>query len=254
MSRRKYVKRGQRYGLVADSNNPPTMQASDATRPIRYGTEWIYHSVPSDSQGDTSACVGYAWAGWMESMIRKHVGRDALAPGEQIDGEAIWRAGREMFYPRDRVEAGGLLLEHGFEAAVALGILPRGSVLVRCRSNDAVALSLVMRGNPLVIAQALHDGWNFPNAESGFIRRATGDRLAGHAILLSGVTKQRGDPFYYISNSWGTGWGWHGLCMISEPHYRINTLAMPAYAVMPDGWTEHGGWRRWTKLRPETAR
>lgn len=254
MSRRRlFVKRGQRYGLIADPNNPPaTLANSHGT--IRYGTEWVYHSLPSDSQGDLGACVGYAWANWLECMIRRHIGREALKPGQQIDGEAIWRKGRQMFYPRERIEAGGLLLDHGYEAMLAMGLLPKGSMLVRVNRNDAVALSLVLRGNPLVIAQALHRGWNYPNKESGFIPREKGNPWEGHAVLLTGCTKQRGDPFYLVSNSWGTGWGWQGLCMLSEPHYRINTLAMPAYAVMPDGWTEHDGWRRWTKMRPETAK
>jgi hypothetical protein len=252
MSRRKHVKRGQRYGLVADPHNPPLANAKDYG-PIAYNAEWIYHSVPSDSQGDLGACVGYAWANWMEAMLRKHLGRDVLSPGEQIDGEAIWREGRRRFYPREREEDGGLLLEHGFEAALSMGILPKGSTLVRLRRNDPVALASAIRGNPLVIAQALHEHWNFPRKDNGFILRAKGDRFSGHAIVLSGITKQRGQPFYVITNSWGTTWGWHGLCLLSESHYRLNTLAMPAYAVLPDGWTAHEGWRRWVKMRPETA-
>lgn len=253
MIRRRFVRRGQRYGLVADPHNPPATLASEAG-PIRYGVEWLYHALPSDSQGDLGACVGYAWATWMEAMIRKHVGRHAIAPGWQIDGEAIWRTGREMFYRGERVEDGGLLLEHGHEAMLAMGILPRGSQLMRMRRNDPTAISLVLRGNPLVIAQALHRGWNFPEKESGFIRRDKGNAWEGHAICLAGVTKQRGEPFYYIANSWGTSWGWNGLCLLSEPHYRLNTLAMPAYSILPDGWSEDRGWTKWLKYRPETVR
>jgi len=254
MSRRKHVKRGQRFGLIPDTGNAPLATPVRTASAIAYNAEWIYHSVPSDSQGDLGACVGYAWANWLEAMLRKHLGRDVLRPGEQIDGEAIWREGRRMFFPRERVEDGGLLLEHGFEAAVKLGVLPAGSQLVRVRRNDPGALSQVLRGNPLVIAQALHDGWNFARKDNGFIPRQKGEPWMGHAILMSGITRQRGEPFYYISNSWGTAWAWNGVCLMSEPHYRLNTLAMPAYAVLPDGWIGHDGWKRWVKMRPETVR
>lgn len=255
MTSRKYVKKGQRYGLIPDLGNPGVVSSQHAgTPPVAYNTEWLYHILPSDSQGDLGACVGYAWATWFEAMLRKHVGRGVFSPGEQIDGEAIWRKGRRMFWANEPEEDGGLLLEHGFEAALALGILPPGSKLARCRRIDVAALSQNLMECPLVIAAALHDGWNFPQPESGFIRRMKGDPWQGHAIVLGGLTHQRGEPFYMIPNSWGTGWGWNGIAMLSEPHFRLNNLAMPAYAVLPTGWTGHEGWRRWIKQRPETAR
>lgn len=254
MSRRKFVKRGQRYGLVADPHNPQTLAKPAKAGPVHYTTEWLYHALPSDSQGDLGACVGYAWACWLEAMIRKHIGRHAIASGWQIDGEAIWRTGREMFYRGERVEDGGLLLEHGHEAMLAMGILPKGSQLMRMRRNDVSALSLVLRGNPLVIAQALHKHWNWPRKESGLISRGKGNSWEGHAICLTGLTKQSLTDYYYICNSWGTDWAWQGICMMSESHYRLNTLAMPAYSLLPDGWTEDLGWTRHLKYRPETKK
>jgi len=228
-------------------------QALSSADGIDYSSEWVYHGIPSDSQGDLGACVGYAWANWYESMLRKYVGRDVLAAGEQIDGEAIWREGRRTFYPDEPVEAGGMLLEHGFCAALDMEILPPGSELVKLKSNSITAIGYALKRNPLVIAQATHGNWQLPNNENGLIANRRGDVYAGHALMLIGITKQAGVPFVLVQNSWGIDWAWHGIGMMSEPHYQGNTMDAPHFAVLPPGWELHQGWRSYIKRRPETA-
>jgi hypothetical protein len=249
----KYLTKSTRYGLPP--GRAPYMPPAEASesRKIRYSSEWLMHSIPVDSQGDTNACVGYTTANWIEAMLRKTHGRDVLKPGQQIDGEAIWRRGREMFWPKESVESGGLWLWQGFEAAIDMGVLPPATATKEIKSLKFEVLSEEMAKYPLAMAQATHNGWNFPQRESGFIKRMKGDPAAGHAVLMVAMLKQGGKPYAMLQNSWGLDWGWHGCGILSESHWQLNALTVCCTAELPPMWRAWGGWRRFIKDRPETA-
>lgn len=249
----KYITKGRVWGVKPPMAGgvPPAMRSDDGR--IKYTSEWIYHSIPVDSQGGTNACVGYTTANWVEAMLRKTYGRDILAPGEQIDGEGIWRRGRQMFWPNETVESGGLWLRQGFQAAIELGILPPGTTITEPSVNNFEHMSRHLETSPVAIAQATHQGWEMPRKDNGFIERKKGDPYQGHAILCVGLTMQAGKPFLVLQNSWGLDWGWHGLGILSESHYQLNALSTFCTAKLPPSWPQWDGWREHVKHRPETA-
>jgi C1A family cysteine protease len=251
--RRKYLRKTTRYGVLPSPEGKPPVLSRLAEADVSHTVEWAYHSIPVDSQGGTNACVGYSTANWLEAMLRKHLGRDVLKPTEQIDGELIWRTGREMFFPDEPVEDSGLWLHHGFKAAIALGLLPPGTIVQEVRQNRLDVLSQRLKEAPLVMAQATHQQWNNPKRESGFIKKAKGDVYAGHAVLMVGITQQAGKNFVLLQNSWGLDWGWHGLGLLSEAHYYLNNMAPCCTAKLPEGWQSYDGWRKYVHIRPETA-
>lgn len=210
---------------------------------IQYTTEWIYHSIPATSQGDTNACVGFTVANWIEAMLRKDLGRDILKRNQQIDGVKIWETGRKMFFPNEPVADGGLWLDHGFRAAIAMGLLPDDSIVQEVNLNNFDSISRFLADTPLAMAQATHSQWNHADSDSGFIRKRKGDPYAGHAILMVGMTKQKGVPYAIFQNSWGLDWGWHGLGLLSEAHYLQNTLSNCYTALLHPDWHRSSTWR-----------
>lgn len=203
---------------------------------------WLPHAVPAENQNGDS-CVGHAWANWIELMLRRHCGRQVLAEGEQIDGDAIWKYGRQRFWHGDL--HGGLYLDQGFWACKELGLLPPGAELVQCLRgwrDQGVALEIA----PLIVGHAVHDGWWKPDPKSGCLDHApvAAGRNGYHATCRIGRLIQGDTHFYQGLNSWGSDWGWHGTFLMTESEDAEGRMSDGPYsAALPQGWESWEGWR-----------
>lgn len=208
---------------------------------------WQNWAVPTINQNGPSCC-GQAWANWMEMMVRRYIGMDALKEGEEIDGYAIWKRAREMFYNGSL--AGGLSLNEGFEAMLDMGILPPGSMLVDIAPlTDAICLAL--QETPLVQGHIVHSGWYDPNPENGCIDHTghPGPGDGGHATCLIGHTIQKGRIYFVSQNSWGKDYGMAGYFTMSEDEWFEGYIGQgPCTASMPDGWEKWDGWRKFVTM------
>jgi hypothetical protein len=216
---------------------PATLGAT----PVSPYSAWTRYAIPTYNQNFPS-CVGHATANWFEMMLRRHVGRDVLKPGQQLDGDAIWRKARAMFYPREKVESGGLLMDHGFRAAIALGLLPPDSG-VMCVHMDVGMISRMLRTEPVLQGTAVHAGWQHPSPESGQIPFKMPDPKAGHATCIVGVLEQDGEPYVLFQNSWGKSWGMGGYGLLRADQWEQCLLGPVAVCKLPDNWIAWNGWR-----------
>jgi hypothetical protein len=228
----------------------PEIHAPPMESPAALAYNWSQHAVPTINQHGPS-CAGQAWANWLELMIRRHLGQDALKPGEQIDGYAIWKRGRELFDNGSLV--GGLTLFEAFHAARDLGILPPDSIMVDIEpTQDAMAQALA--NTPLVQGHRVSDGWYETNPENGCLDHSKlpkpGD--GGHATLLLSPVVQ-GDKLFWLSqNSWGPDYGYHGYFLMSNAMWQACYLGDgPATATLPVPLTAWDGWRKYVTTNPQ---
>jgi hypothetical protein len=206
--------------------------------------QWSRYVLPADNQGDEPSCVGRAWAGWLEAMLRRHGGPDVVAKlrGVQIDASAIWRQGREMFH--DDL-SGGLHLHEGGEAAIKLGILPLGTEMVRVREDwHAAGEALCM--TPLIQAHGLGAGWHYPSPLNGCIdhsKPTEPGRYGYHATLLLERFTDPTGKWIFFQNSWKVSWGFHGFGLLASDLWRNSLIPSGLWtASLPENWLEHRGW------------
>jgi hypothetical protein len=194
-----------------DRDTPIFVRSDMAASDIREVT-WFDWCLPTYSQ-DGDSCVGHSWANWLECMLRRRLGPEAIHRGMQVDGHAIWRRGREMFWGGKMT--GGLYLDQGCLAAVDLGILSKSAAPVRIERTIS-AQSLQLRDTPLVVGHAVHAGWYNPSRENGCIDHAPRPDGSGyHATLRVGVLYQGNSWYYAGQNSWGSDWGWRGYFLMT---------------------------------------
>lgn len=223
----------------ADSKFKVTARRKDVVEGGVVFSTWA-KSVSSSVQQVGPSCCGYAWGNWMSMMLRK--AGCGLGDDERIDGYAIWRKGREMFWGGGN---GGLYLSQGFLAAQELGIIPKEAKLVEV-SNDPVSISHALMSTPIIVGSILDEGWDEPSLENGCLDHRedidVGD--GAHATVMIGIMEQKGQIFYLSLNSWGE-WGWHGMFVATEQRTSDMMMLDGPYAVeMPKGWESDKGWKK----------
>lgn len=205
---------------------------------------WSRYACPADDQGQEPSCVGRAWAGWVEIMIRAYISPTAIPFGWQIDARAIWRRGREMFW--GGTLTGGLYLHQGLAAAVDLGILPPGTAPIRVDgSMESLGAALVQA--PVVQANVVSAGWYDPLHENGYIshnKPPDAGKYGLHATLLLERAWQHDRCYCLLQNSWGTDWGWQGLGLMGYRSWFDSLAANSLYSAQTPGWPR---WRGWSK-------
>jgi hypothetical protein len=241
---RRNLRRPAPAGMVQDE--PPQLLPQPLPEPYN----WTQHAIPTINQHGPS-CAGQAWANWMELMIRRYIGQDALRPGEQIDGHAIWRRGRELFDGGSLV--GGLTLFQAFHAMKDLGIVPEGAMMLDVTAAPA-AMCEALLTSPLVQGHLVSEGWYETNPENGCIDHSKlpkpGD--GGHATLLLDPVIQDGALYWLSQNSWGPDYGFHGYFLMSDSMWHHCYLGDgPVTAILPDGWTAAEGWRKHVTTTPK---
>lgn len=209
---------------------------------------WYDYCLPAQNQNGPS-CVGQAWANWLECMLRRYVGRDRFAFGEQIDGELIWRRGRKLFWGNKM--NGGLYLHQGFAAMMDLKMLPPGSMLSRV-APDWFSVSETLSKTPIVQAHHVHTGWYRPHKISGTISHTESPSEADgyHATLLIALGHHEGTPYRVGQNSWGKDYGRHGYFVMTEKEWFEGACPDGLFtAILPIGWERWPGWKpSWPKF------
>jgi hypothetical protein len=206
---------------------------------------WIRYVLPSEQQRGP-CCVGMAWANWLEAMLR-HWAPHVLPRGTwQLDGERVWRRGRELFWKGDL--EGGLYPSQGFAALLDLGWIPPDSRLRKIGSNWAAVGAALLAG-PICQGHHVHAGWYRPAPENGCLDHAPvpteGDGY--HETLLIGRAVQIRDGeatrFFQGLNSWGNAWGWHGCYLMTEAEWREGLMPDGLYTADVCNLAGWPGWR-----------
>lgn len=186
--------------------------------PLRAGPDvsWLPRCRVGDNQGEDGACVIFALASWSEIMqVRAISDRECQA----VYAQALKDAGRD---------GGGLLFQEGFLAAQKAGWLP-GYARLRLVTDLAELVH-----QPLLVGHEMTAAWDRPNEAGCLDHTATGPSRGRHAEVvvghgcLSGIAEGR--PLVFLENSWGRGWGWKGLCVLTED--RFLEVAREMYKVV----------------------
>ena len=204
-------------------------------------SRWSSCVIPPYNQGSLGSCVGHATANYVEAVLRSVLGKSVFRSPMQINSEAIYHKGREMFWKGQPGE--GLLLHQGFQAAQELGIVPPGKI--RDVALDLRSISRQLRDTPLVMGQMIHRGWSSASTENGLIKSSRA-KLGGHAILMTAILRQAGETFVQFLNSWGREWGYGGFGMLNEHDYLAGQYTRCLWVdVDSDAWKKHNGWRQY---------
>ena len=205
-------------------------------------SHWTKHTILTDNQHNLPACAGFATANWIECMVRSIHGKAAISEGQQINGEAIWRKARQMFWGHEPVENGGLFMDQGFKAAIALGILPPNTT-VKMQDMNIERLSAILPYQPVLQGTQVSVGWNNPSRENGQIMEATPDPLGGHATCIIGLLQQGPTNYILFQNSWGNKWGWNGYGLLTEQQWKDSLISPLSTAELPWDFETWQGWR-----------
>lgn len=205
---------------------------------------WADYADPSDDQGHEQSCVGRAWAGWIECMVRRFVDQTAIPAGAQIDAHSIWQRGRELFW--GGTLDGGLYVYQGLQAAIDLGVLPAGRLVAVAYDQGSICQAL--SNTPVVAAHGVGPAWYDP-AANGMLDPTLPpqpDIYGSHCTLFLERLSQNGVGYLLGQNSWGTSWGWHGLYIMDGQAAIDQALANSFYTAqfdaIPSAWS---GWQKW---------
>lgn len=152
-------------------------------------------------QGETSRCVGYSWAHWIQDGPVTHVGAAPIVdptqlyinaqkidewPGENYDGTSV-RAGVKV------LQAQGYVNSYYWAYDI-----------------DTLVYALLELG-PVVVGTYWYNNMFYP-AQNGMIRIG-GGVAGGHAYMINGVNTTK--KLFRIKNSWGKDWGKYGHAYIT---------------------------------------
>lgn len=179
-------------------------------------TKRLYWSGWFGDQGETSSCVGFAWAAWLAAAPTTHPERDwqqyafdayRLAQtldewdGEDYDGTSV-RAGAKA------LQQGGYVGEYRWAFT----------------ARDVV--HAVLEVGPVVVGTVWTESMFYP---VGGKMRVEGPIVGGHAYLVDGANSQTG--VVQIKSSWGKGWGRSGRALLTIADLG-RLMAMDGEAVL----------------------
>lgn len=209
-------------------------------------SDWTKYTIVTDNQHNLPACAGFATANWIECMLRKYQGHDVFERGQQIDGEAIWRKARQMFWSHEPIEDGGLYMDQGFRAAVALGILPPDTGVI-VREMDIGQLCNSLREHPVLQGTSVFSGWNHPSSINGQIPISNMDSQGGHATCIIGCIVQDGKYYILFQNSWGSSWGYGGYGLLTANQWSDSLIGPLSTAILSPSFYTWTGWKNFIK-------
>jgi len=199
--------------------------ASFGTGPLRDGKDvsWIPWVRAGDDQGQTSACVIFAFENWTTTMGIRNLGEkncDQIRNTVCIEAYK-WAIGDFGLTPGD-----GLTYHMGFEAAKLFGFFEptRTGITTPVRNlrlvphNDLKPLSK----QPMLGGFAVTQDDMQPDA-NGFVADRHDEDLGGHAQLVVAAGKvdaYGGGQYVYREQSWGISHGWNGLTYETEDRFK----------------------------------
>ena len=202
---------------------------------------WYGSAHVCDSQGMLPACFGYAVANVLEHILTVE---GLLKKVEQLDGEAIWRRAREMFWAGNY--EGGLFPVQAIAACVDLNLLPESAEYVEVKGWAAINAELAKA--PLLQAHHVHAGWQSPDPESGCLDHDPSPTFndGWHETVLVGMGVKSNKTFMHCQNSWGQAWGRYGFFVMTTEEY-LEGEAEVGRIELPEGWWEFSDWRNFVR-------
>ena len=170
---------------------------------------WIGRVLSGDDQGQDGACALFALASWAEIMY-----------GQRIPDQARLELYRLVCRELHRDPGAGLTFPEAYRAASAAGWLPGTSRIDECIDLASLAIQ------PLVAGYAVTGALDHVSPWGCLDHAAPGHPIRGyHALTIVACGHVRGiagGPWVYVENSWGVGWGWRGLGVLSYAlHSRL---------------------------------
>jgi hypothetical protein len=113
----------------------------------------------------------------------------------------------------------GLTFQEAFEAVHREGWMHGGQTGIR-RVGDLLSLAQ----QPILAGYSVEPAWDNVSKQGCLDHSATGQGRGYHAVCIvaHGFMERfnsRG-RYVYIENSWGLGWGWNGIGVMSEKLHR----------------------------------
>ncbi len=219
MSKQEFLARG---GWVPDSPNPKDFLLSESIEADKGRSDftstgkksWGNPSGWIGSQGDSSACGGFAGTVLLNREPKLHTFRDSYAFG-------LWREATTL----DNINGDWQTGQWGTNLRGVLRALKRRGEIGSygfTRSLEETVIWLLNKG-PVLLCCDWHSGMNHLDA-NGFAR-VTGTVKFGHFICLYAVSYQAGDPIedhFEFQNSWGRGYGRDGTGKLAvEGFHRL---------------------------------
>lgn len=160
-------------------------------------------SVWSGDQGQTSQCVGYAWAHWIEDGPVLHSG-----PHPKIQPLIIYNGAQQ----NDEWSGPPPVYDGTSVRGAAKWLKLQNKISSYLWAFDLQTLiDTVLTKGPVVVGTDWYNNMFYPD-RNGFIK-VTGYYVGGHAYDINGVDTV--NKFFRIKNSWGKNWGKQGHAYIS---------------------------------------
>jgi len=97
-----------------------------------------------------------------------------------------------------------------------VGATCSGYVDIKRGSEMALQFAVAEVGPISVIIDASHESFQFYSSGVYSEPDCNSSRLLDHAVLVVGYGTYRGQDYWLVKNSWGTGWGMQGYIMMSR--------------------------------------
>jgi Papain family cysteine protease len=259
----------------------PTLVDVPTERPL---AEYRKTGVPILDQGREGACTGFGLATVIHYLLRtRRIVRDtgrvspamlyAIAkrydewPGEDYEGSSArgamkgWHkhgvCGFDVWKPSGKGKLANVLTD---ERAVDARQRSLGAYF-RVNHKDLVAMHAALAEVGILYATAsVHAGWDAVGRD-GRIPFETRDE-GGHAFAIVGYDCDG----FWIQNSWGDDWGFHGFCHVRYDDWLVNgtdvwvarlgvpvTLAVGEASAARSAMAARGSSTTWNDLRPHVV-
>lgn len=203
MSKKPYSERGGGLRLYrgASKDEKRMLGLSQAGPDV----SWLSRCKVGDDQGRDGACVIFALASWSEIMF-----------GGKIPNNVCHYYYMLALKKFKRPYGDGMTFEEGFSILPSSWFGGRRSILWAGMDH--------IKDQPLLAGYEVTAAFDEPNKAGCLNHRAGGHSRGGHAVVIvgrGGLNKFPGE-WVWIENSWGKGWGWKGIgVMSSDLHGRL---------------------------------